>query len=77
MNLMAKLRHRLYGHLFHGQEIAAAYQRQPDGTMGRSGFTVHMRCVRTGCDYLEKRQMSSIPRPKTDPVVSLLTDNEE
>lgn len=77
MNLMAKLRHRVFGHLMHGEDVAAAYMRQPDGNMTRSGFIVHMHCVRTGCDYTVKKRLPAIARPRADTVVSLQPESEE
>jgi hypothetical protein len=77
MNLMAKIRHRAKGHLFHGDDMAQAYRRQPDGTMKKSGYVVHIRCVRTGCDFTETRHIAAVPRPRAETVVSLLDEHKE
>jgi len=61
------LARRLNGHLWHGEEIAQAYQRQPDGRMLPSGMIVHMRCLR--CGKVEKRHVGA--RPPTQMPVSL------
>jgi hypothetical protein len=58
---------RLNGHFWHGEEIATAYMRQPDGQMVPSGMIVHMRCLR--CGQVEKRRVGA--RPSSPMPVSL------
>lgn len=74
---MAKVRHSVRGHLYHGGDVAETYVRQPDRSMAKSGYVVHLRCIRTGCDHKITRRLPGVPRSKTDPVVSLPIEQQE
>ncbi len=75
MTLLARLRCRVHGHYYHGDTLAKTYLQNTDGSTYHAGYKVHMRCLRCGL-YEVRHLPRGVPRPRTDPVVSLRPDNE-
>jgi len=55
--------------------MAKAYRRQPNNEMKRSGYKMHLRCLR--CGITDIRHVDSVPSTRTVPIVSLPTENKE